>query len=98
MNYLHKKSILHRDIKTENILIGKDNEVKIADFGISKIASQYTNTFCGTPYYISPEIINRLPYSVKTDVWSLGVVLYELCTRRMPFEANTLPLLSYLIT
>ena len=79
-------------------MIGNENQLKIADFGISKIAHQYATTYCGTPYYISPEIINRLPYSVKTDVWSLGVVLYELCMRKMPFDATTMPLLSYLIT
>lgn len=72
--------------------------LKIADFGVSKVAHAYTNTFCGTPYYISPEIINQMPYSLKTDVWSLGVVLYEISTRKMPFNGDSLNLLSYQIT
>ena len=90
--YLHEKKILHRDIKTKNIFIKNNLTVKIGDFGIAKIlnsTSSYAHTFIGTPYYISPELCKDQPYNDKSDVWSLGCVLYELCTLNHPFEGGT---------
>ena len=92
LNYLHQKKILHRDIKTKNIFIKNNLTVKIGDFGIAKIlnsTSSYAHTFIGTPYYISPELCKDQPYNDKSDVWSLGCVLYELCTLNHPFEGGT---------
>ncbi len=97
LNHMHSKHILHRDIKSQNIFLTKNNMIKLGDFGISKTL-EYTlakaMTIIGTPYYLSPEIIQNIPYSYKSDIWSLGVVLYEMCTLKMPFEASNLPVLS----
>merc|ERR1719420_2933551 len=91
--------VLHRDIKAQNIFLSKKDGdrvgcVKIADFGISKILStekSLARTQVGTPYYLSPEICQKLPYGEPSDVWALGCVLYELCALRVPFEAQDLP-------
>ena len=90
--YLHQHKILHRDIKTKNIFLNEDYSVKIGDLGIAKIlenTSSYAHTFIGTPYYLSPELCKDLPYNDKSDVWSLGCVLYEMVTLRHPFEGKT---------
>jgi NIMA (never in mitosis gene a)-related kinase len=92
--------VLHRDIKAQNIFLAKREGgdrigcVKIADFGISKILStekSLARTQVGTPYYLSPEICQKLPYGEPSDVWALGCVLYELCALHVPFEAQDLP-------
>ncbi|KAM3147385.1 hypothetical protein pb186bvf_000636 [Paramecium bursaria] len=85
---LHDKQILHRDIKSANIFISHGN-YKLGDLNVSKIAQRglvYTQT--GTPYYASPEIWRDEPYDNKSDIWSLGCVLYEMCTLKPPFQAN----------
>ncbi len=88
--YLHSMSppILHRDIKPENILIGNDGKLKIADFGWSNMNLKdiERNTFCGTPDYLSPEMILGTGHSEKLDVWTLGVLLYELLHGFAPFS------------
>lgn len=91
LNYLHSNKILHRDIKTINMFLGKDDKIKIGDLGVAKLLNQTANfahTVVGTPYYLSPELCEEKPYNHKSDIWSLGCVLYELCTFRHPFEAN----------
>ena len=83
--YLHKKKILHRDLKSANVLLKKDNSqsnfsVKIGDLGVAKLletSTAFAQTFVGTPYYLSPELCADQPYRDKSDVWALGVVLYE---------------------
>ena len=87
---LHKMNILHRDIKTSNIFLTKNNDVKIGDLGIAKelIQKRYASTLIGTPYYLSPEICKEKPYNEKSDIWALGCILYELCTFEHPFDAN----------
>lgn len=83
LNHLHSLGIIHRDIKLGNVMISKNNEVKIIDFGLS-VDTNYKNprTLCGTPEFISPEIMNRGPYTKKTDIYSAGVLIYFLLFRR----------------
>lgn len=74
-------------------MVSLDNKVKIGDFGISKKLDhneQFTNTSIGTPLYLSPEICQGVEYGLKTDIWNLGCVLYELFTRKKPFEGKFL--------
>lgn len=91
--YLHSKGVVHRDIKSLNLLLTSAGEVKLGDFGVSRQMSDETlclNSFYGTPLYLSPEIIEGKPYTDTTDVWSLGVVLYELLALRPPFNGHSL--------
>ena len=88
---LHDLNVMHRDIKCANILISARGECKLADFNVSKVVNHkegflYTQT--GTPYYASPEVWKDRPYDFKSDVWSLGCVLYEMAALRPPFKAN----------
>jgi len=88
LQYIHKKNILHRDLKSQNIFITKQNIIKIGDFGISKSLAntrELAHTAIGTPHYLSPEICQRKPYNHKSDMWSLGCVLYELCALKLAF-------------
>lgn len=96
LNILHKNRIIHRDIKTSNILIFDKNIVKIADFGVSKMLENnklLANTSIGTPYYMSPEIINGKPYNYSVDFWALGCLIYNYLTNKYPFEASNITLL-----
>lgn len=87
LEYLHKKNIIHRDIKGSNILINKEGEVKIADFGISIKQNANTNyERIGSPYWMSPEVIKRNPYSNKIDIWSLGITCIELAEGEPPYS------------
>ena len=97
INYIHSKNVIHRDIKSQNIFLMKNGDVKIGDFGIAKSLTKTNSnamTIIGTPYYFSPEIINGEPYNYKTDIWSLGVVLYEMCNLKLPFDSNNIAQLS----
>ncbi|CAE7197013.1 mkkA, partial [Symbiodinium sp. CCMP2456] len=94
LHYLHtrKPSILHRDVKTANILLGVDGIVKLADFGCSKRASgNAVHTLRGSVQWMAPEVVNQQPYGRKADIWSFGCVLIEMLTTRPPwghFETN----------
>ncbi|KAB1267921.1 Serine/threonine-protein kinase Nek5 [Camelus dromedarius] len=94
LKHIHDRKILHRDIKAQNIFLSKNGMVaKLGDFGIARVLNntmELARTCVGTPYYLSPEICQNKPYNNKTDIWSLGCVLYELCTLRHPFEGNNL--------
>ena len=97
IKHIHEKKIIHRDLKSGNIFLMKNGLVKLGDFGIAKRFQKTMDkakTIIGTPYYFSPEIINGKPYDSKSDIWSLGVLLYEMMTFKMPFNANSLPMLS----
>ncbi len=76
--------ILHRDLKPENILISQ-GKCKIADFGWSNVADDFRNTFCGTVEYLAPEMINGTGHNDKLDIWTVGVLLYELLHGKSPF-------------
>ena len=97
LNHIHKKKIIHRDLKSGNIFLTKSGLVKLGDFGIAKGFKntwEKAKTKVGTPYYLSPEIINSKPYDSKSDIWALGVLIYEMMTFKMPFNAESLPSLS----
>lgn len=94
VKYMHDRRLLHRDIKSQNVFLTQNHVVKLGDFGISTVLMStvaMAKTMCGTPCYFSPELCLGKPYNNKSDVWALGVLLYELCTTgRLPFEANTM--------
>ena len=91
LKYLHKNQIIHRDLKPHNILLSKGDNgkmvLKIADFGFARFLrpSDLAETICGSPVYMAPEIQFGTHYSSKVDMWSLGVILYELVTQKTPF-------------
>lgn len=97
IKHIHNKQIIHRDLKSPNIFLTKSGLVKLGDFGIAKVLNctlEKAMTMIGTPYYLSPEIVRGKPYSYKSDIWSLGVLLFEMMALKMPFDANSLPILS----
>jgi NIMA (never in mitosis gene a)-related kinase len=86
---LHELKILHRDMKSANIFLYKDGTAKLGDLNVSKVAKKgllYTQT--GTPYYASPEVWKDQPYDLKSDIWSFGCVVYEMCSLVPPFRAD----------
>jgi len=94
LDHLHQRKILHRDVKTGNIFANADTSVlKLGDFGNARVLernSQMAKTCVGTPNYLSPEICSRRQYNSKTDIWSLGCVLYQLLTLRPPFSGRNI--------
>ena len=94
LQHLHENGVIHRDIKSLNILLTEDKQTaKIADLGVSRQVSEDTlmlQSFYGTPLYASPELCENKPYNEKTDIWSLGVVLYEMATLYPPFNSKNL--------
>lgn len=93
LQFVHARKILHRDLKCGNIFLTKGGDVKLGDFGIAKVldhTSAEANTMIGTPIYLAPEICNSEPYGKKADIWSMGVVLYEMLALEAPFQGVNL--------
>ena len=92
LHHIHSKKIVHRNIKPTSIKLTQDLHIKISNFDIADEISKSTPFllgFYGTPYYLAPEIFENKPYNGKVDTWSLGVILYELCTFNKPFTDST---------
>jgi len=91
ISHLHENGIIYRDLKPENVLLDSSGHIKITDFGLSKMKSldnldQMTNTFCGTPEYLAPEVIQARGHSYGVDWWSLGMLIYEMISGINPFK------------
>ncbi|XP_078270192.1 NUAK family SNF1-like kinase 1 isoform X1 [Rhinoraja longicauda] len=101
VHHCHKKGIVHRDLKLENILLDENLNVKLADFGLSNLyhKDRLLETYCGSPLYASPEIVNGLPYQgPEVDCWALGVLLYTLVYGTMPFDSQSYKTLTQQIS
>ncbi|XP_023766449.1 serine/threonine-protein kinase STY46 isoform X1 [Lactuca sativa] len=91
MNYLHQNNIIHRDLKCANLLMDENDVVKVADFGVARVKAQtgVMTAETGTYRWMAPEVIEHKPYDLKADVFSFGVVLWELLTGKLPYEFLT---------
>jgi serine/threonine protein kinase len=86
--YLHGRNYVYRDLKPENVLLDSMGHIKVVDFGFAKHILKRTTSFCGTPEYIAPEMILRLPYDYSVDIWSLGVLIHEMLTGSPPYTGR----------
>ena len=104
LHFVHSSSIIHRDIKTANIMLTSSQQIKLGDFGVSRPISSYTlrdggaSTMAGSPHYLAPEVVSGTQYGFAADIWSLGVVLFELLTLQKPFDSEFLATIIMQIT
>ena len=98
LKYIHGQKIIHRDLKADNVFLMESNDsIKLGDFGVSKIlefTDAKASTYTGSPLYMSPEVLNNIEYTSKTDIWSLGILLYYICALEMPIKAMSIQELS----
>jgi len=100
LGYLHSRGVIYRDLKLENLLLDRNGHIKMVDFGLCKdeiFGNKMTNTFCGTPSYLPPEVICNMKYGRAVDWWGLGVVIYELLTGHLPFYSEERKMMYRLI-
>ena len=92
LKYLHENNIIHRDLKLKNILVTNSNDIVISDFGFARDGDSNTmfDTLCGSPMYMAPEIMNHKVYDNKSDLWSVGVIMYELLFGTTPYHAKNM--------
>jgi len=98
VDFLHAEGIVHRDLKPHNLLLTSENidqaEIRVTDFGLARYFSEkncLSKTICGSPFYMAPETLNEEVYNVqKVDIWSLGVILYQMLTGKMPFNGKNI--------
>jgi len=98
--YLHSNRVIHRDMKPQNVLLGAGSRVMLCDFGFARAMSQHTTVLTsikGTPLYMSPELVQEQPYDHRADLWSLGIILFELFAGQPPFYTNNIYTLISLI-
>ncbi|KAI8367876.1 kinase-like domain-containing protein [Choanephora cucurbitarum] len=96
LDYCHRHLICHRDLKPENLLLDREKNIKIADFGMASLqpTGSLLETSCGSPHYASPEIVNGIPYDgSSSDIWSCGIILYALLSGHLPFDDDNIKLL-----
>jgi len=99
LKYIMDNNIVHRDLKPHNILINNNKEIKLADFGFAREFKDtlISETICGSPLYMAPEILNNDKYNIKSDLWSLGVILYQMIMKQHPYYAQNIVNLRILI-
>merc|ERR1711964_507141 len=89
--FMHDQNVIHRDLKPANVMVTTDGDLKLVDFGaafdIARLTRTVEQTIIGTPAYIAPEVYRRSKHTTKTDIWSLGVTVYEMVTGKTPFES-----------
>jgi serum/glucocorticoid-regulated kinase 2 len=94
IDYLHKMDVIYRDLKPENILLSNDGHIKLADFGLSKEGirdGSRTTSFCGSPAYLSPEMLKNKGVTKGADIYGIGAVMYELLVGIPPYYSDDIP-------